>query len=161
MIHKAMGGYVVKHFTIGRVGLALLATAVVCLSQAAVASAGGNSANAKLCQMTGWQTLVRSNGSSFTNEGACVSYAANGGTLIKKSQFDCQSFGGTYSTDPATDMVNPGGEGIFVWSCNGYEGSRDTLENDCLNDTGGSGGLGTFFPMFAPLDSTCYQAPEL
>jgi hypothetical protein len=29
-----------KHFTIGRIGLALLATAVVCLSQAAVASAG-------------------------------------------------------------------------------------------------------------------------
>lgn len=29
-----------KHFTIGRMGLALLATAVVCLSQAAVASAG-------------------------------------------------------------------------------------------------------------------------
>jgi hypothetical protein len=30
----------VKLFTIGRIGLALLATAVVCLSQAAVASAG-------------------------------------------------------------------------------------------------------------------------
>jgi hypothetical protein len=58
--------------------------AVVCLSQAAAALAGGgNSANAKLCQKGGWQTLVRSDGSSFANQGACVSYAAQGGTLVE------------------------------------------------------------------------------
>jgi hypothetical protein len=73
-----------KHFTTGRVAIALLATAVVCLSQAAVASAGGgNSANAKLCQKGGWQALVRSDGSSFASEEQCVSYAAQGGTLAQ------------------------------------------------------------------------------
>ena len=69
-----------KQFTMGRVGLVLLATAAVCLSQAAVASAaGGNSANAKLCQKGGWQNLNNvSTGLAFTTEGQCVSYGAQG-----------------------------------------------------------------------------------
>jgi hypothetical protein len=79
-----------KHFRIGRVALALLATGVACLatgvaclSLAALASAGGsNSANAKLCQNGGWQTLHRVDGSSFADQGACVSYAAQGGTFV-------------------------------------------------------------------------------
>ena len=127
-----------KQFTIGRVGLVLLATASVCLGQAAVASAsGGNSANAKLCQKGGWQTLVRSDGSTFTNEEACVSYAAGGGTLDKESQaqINCQSFGGTYSTDPATNKTGQT-SGTFAWSCNGFtdDSSFDhfqTLSSDC------------------------------
>jgi len=45
---------------------------------------GGNSANAKLCQKGGWQNLVRSDGSSFANQGKCVSYAAKGGVLQPK-----------------------------------------------------------------------------
>ena len=48
----------------------------------ATATAGaGNSANAKLCQKGGWQNWVRLDGSPFKNQGACVSYAARGGTL--------------------------------------------------------------------------------
>jgi hypothetical protein len=49
---------------------------------AAMGGNGGNSANAKLCYKGGWQTLARSNGSSFASQDACVSYAANGGTLL-------------------------------------------------------------------------------
>jgi hypothetical protein len=78
-----------KHFSIRRVALALLATGVACLttvaclSLAAIASAGGGSSdNAKLCQNGGWQTLRRLDGSLFANQGACVSYAAQGGTFV-------------------------------------------------------------------------------
>src|SRR5262249_6532405 len=40
-----------------------------------------NSANAKLCQKGGWQTLLTSDGKPFASEQDCVSYAAKGGTL--------------------------------------------------------------------------------
>lgn len=70
-----------KQHIIGRVALALLAASVFGLSQVAVASAdGGNSANAKLCQMGGWQSLYNSaTGAGFSSDGACVSYGAMGG----------------------------------------------------------------------------------
>ena len=54
-------------------------TAAVGVSKAS--AGGGNSPAAKLCQKGGWQNLYRSDGSTFANEGACVSYAAQGGTL--------------------------------------------------------------------------------
>jgi hypothetical protein len=50
---------------------------------AGVASAGGNSIDAKLCQRGGWQTLVRANGTTFKNDGACTSYGVKGGTLYR------------------------------------------------------------------------------
>jgi hypothetical protein len=67
-----------------RLRLMLLVCAALALTVGvAIATAGsGNSANAKLCQKDGWKSQYRSeDGSSFTNESACVSYAANGGTL--------------------------------------------------------------------------------
>jgi hypothetical protein len=71
-----------KRFTIGRVALALLTTAVICLTLAPVAAAGGgNSADAKLCQHGRWQNLYNSStGLAFTSEGACVSDGARDGT---------------------------------------------------------------------------------
>ena len=41
---------------------------------------GGNSGNAKLCQ-SGWQSWLRADGTPFANQGACVSYTAQGGIL--------------------------------------------------------------------------------
>ena len=68
--------------------IVVLITSLVLLGvtfSSAVAAPGGNSANAKLCQKGGWEDLQRSNGTTFTNQGACVSYAAHGGTLEPKS----------------------------------------------------------------------------
>ena len=42
---------------------------------------GGNSANAKLCQKSGWMEWVTAEGTPFANTGMCVSYAAQGGVL--------------------------------------------------------------------------------
>jgi hypothetical protein len=47
------------------------------------AGAAGNSANANACQKGGWQDWVREDGTAFTNQGECVSYAAQGGTLAE------------------------------------------------------------------------------
>ena len=62
-------------------GLALLASlaSAVVLAGSALAANGGNSANAKLCQS--WQTLMDSSATQFSNEGACVSYGAQGGAI--------------------------------------------------------------------------------
>jgi hypothetical protein len=51
---------------------------------ATATAGGGNSANAKKCQMGGWTGWVRSDGSTFNNETECVSYGAKGGTLMPK-----------------------------------------------------------------------------
>jgi hypothetical protein len=61
-------------------------TSLVCLVLAlagagSALAGGGNSANAKLCQKGGWTNWVRADKTPFGNQGACVSYAAQGGVL--------------------------------------------------------------------------------
>jgi hypothetical protein len=65
------------------VALALLATLATALVFAggALAAKGGNSANAKLCQKGGWQTLMDSSANAFASEDECVSYGAQGGAI--------------------------------------------------------------------------------
>ena len=46
---------------------------------------GGNSANAKLCQKTGWQSAETGNGAGFASSEDCTSYAAEGGELFNPS----------------------------------------------------------------------------
>jgi hypothetical protein len=111
-------------------------TLVVALGSASsvALAGGGNSANAKLCQERSWQGLSRSDGTSFANEGECVSYAAQGGTLTpkSKSQLDCESYGGVFA------------RGTSLWTCNGWhfadpgdEYAKDlTLVADCFADGG-------------------------
>jgi hypothetical protein len=100
--------------------LGLIALMSAVLTGAAVAE-NGNGAKAaswKLCLKGGWETLYTSNGEPFASQKDCVSYAKQGGTLFtSQSQAVCQFYGGTFSTDPATDLLGPGG--TFVWSCNG------------------------------------------
>jgi hypothetical protein len=96
---------------------------------------GGNSAAAHACQHGGYKNFTRSDGTSFKNTGACVSYAAHGGTLVAKSQaqLDCESFGGTFT------LGGPFALGTSVWTCvwantdlTDYTTKFNTLSNDCL-----------------------------
>jgi hypothetical protein len=59
-----------------------LATAAVFASGAL---AGGNSANAKLCQKDGWQSAQTGAGRSFTSEDDCIAYGARRGTVFAPS----------------------------------------------------------------------------
>ena len=59
----------------------------------AFADGGGNSEAAKACQKGGWQTLVRSDGSTFHNQSDCVSYAALGNVLLPLSSAPCLNSG--------------------------------------------------------------------
>jgi len=67
-----------------RLMLVLCGLCALTVGVATAYAGGGNSANAKLCQKGGWQTLVRSEGGSFASEQDCVAYAAKGGSLLPK-----------------------------------------------------------------------------
>jgi hypothetical protein len=56
-----------------------LIAALAVFAGGALAANGGNSGNAKLCQ--DWPALMDASGSQFSNEGACVSSAAQGGAI--------------------------------------------------------------------------------
>jgi hypothetical protein len=87
-------------------------------------------------------SLYRSDGTPFANVGQCVSYGAHGGTVFSfAGQGPCESFGGTFSTDPATNQLPeyPGYQ--FVWSCNDSPATNTTpwveaLIEACLADGG-------------------------
>jgi hypothetical protein len=124
---------------------------------AATATAGsGNSDSAKACQNGGWQNLVGANAAAFGSQGDCVSYVSHGGSLSPKtaSQVRCESYGGSFSTDPASSHFdNPAASPI--WSCNGADltfANDAWLANDCFHD-GGAYAWGT---VAAPWYFTCY-----
>jgi hypothetical protein len=70
---------------------------------------GGNSAAAKACQKGGWKNLVRSDGSLFKNQGDCVSYAAQGGTLKPKPTCTAGSENFSTAADNSTPTTFSGG----------------------------------------------------
>jgi hypothetical protein len=107
------------------------------------AAGSSNSGNAAQCQHGGWQSLTRSNSVAFRNTGDCVSYAAQGGAFASatESQRDCESFGGSFSTDPATDEFGLSSVGDqVVWTCNARTvsttTSNQTLQSDCQAEGG-------------------------
>jgi len=124
----------------------------------ATATAGnGSSGKAEACQNGGWQNLVGANAAAFKNQGECVAYAAQGGTLSPKSasQVLCESYGGTFSSDPASSYFdNP--LAAFIWSCNRGDLSfpnDDYLASDCFHD----GGAFAWETVAAPWYFTCYS----
>ena len=114
--------------------------AVFVIAPAGLAAKSGNSENAKLCQKDGWRGLYTSVGTPFADQGACVSYGAQGGTPTRttksKSQLDCESLGGTFGSDDQTGDVRP-----LRWSCNGNGVTADAamslLDGDCMYENGG------------------------
>jgi len=131
--------------------IAVLLCAISGLSVGVSTAVGGNSENAKMCQHNGWQTLKTSTGSSFANQGACVSYGAHGGTFVTEtqSQRDCESFGGTFVT----------GTTPVIWTCVSWtnSGAADynakftTMANDCFDDiVNAFGSFGIIGPLNVP-----------
>jgi hypothetical protein len=142
-----------ERFLVPRMRIVLLLCAVFSLTVGvgSATAGGGNSANAKQCQKGGWQTLFRSDGTSFKNDGACVSYAARGGTLTTKtktkSQLDCESLGGTFAV----------GTLPVLWTCNGwiandktaFDSGGSTLVIDCFDGNP----LAVFHEVSTPADT--------
>ena len=64
--------------------LSLLMIVAGSVASPAAAAPGGNADNARACQQGGWETLARDGdaGTAFVNQGECVRYGAQGGTLV-------------------------------------------------------------------------------
>jgi hypothetical protein len=101
------------------VAVAALAAAVVSASVgfAVPAGAAGNDENAKLCQKGGWKDLRGSDGAPFNNQGECVAYAAQGGTLMPGTpEGMCASLGGEFGADNETAVIFES----VAWTCNDW-----------------------------------------
>jgi hypothetical protein len=72
-----------KEKTVNKITTLLMLSAALMLGAGVggAAADGGNSAGAKSCQHDGWQSLLRTDHTTFANQGACVSYAGQGGEL--------------------------------------------------------------------------------
>jgi hypothetical protein len=81
-IVRRSGAPTLGKVTMRRALIALLFLIGLTLAPLSPALAGGNSTVAKQCQKNGWTTLYRSDGSMFTSETDCVSYGAQGGTIL-------------------------------------------------------------------------------
>jgi hypothetical protein len=78
-----------------RVGFTFLAALAITLvvASGALAAGGGNSANAKLCQKGGWQTLMDSSARAFSDEDACVAYGGHGGAVYALARLHVEPCG--------------------------------------------------------------------
>ncbi len=100
-------------------GVALSACALAIGASAAAAVADGNSENAKLCQQGGFEAFVTSTGQGFANQGECVSYAAQGGTLSasptlrERWEAICRDAGGQADTNDVSWACHPQGVSMF------------------------------------------------
>jgi hypothetical protein len=101
-----------------RIWIASMLTLVVAAVAAAPAGAAGNSDNAKLCQKGGWQNLFRSDGSTFKNQGDCISYGAHGNTFKPNAwEAACLRAGGTFSVSDTNIFGDTFTPPAFVYNC--------------------------------------------
>jgi hypothetical protein len=138
----------VKRFvvSVAVVAVAALGVPVIAIGSAAAA---GNSANAKACQKGGWQNLVRDDGTAFANQGECVSYGAQGGTLTPPV-LDSDGDGVPDASDVCPDDGDAG-DGVYADGCPkdilviaysnldgepGYNATADVLIAKLVDETG-------------------------
>jgi hypothetical protein len=88
--------------------------AIVAFALAAPASgiASSNSADAKLCQQGGWQTVGGADQTVFDNAGECTSYAARGGTVVPLLQIFADQRCVSPSSPPSSVCITVTGFGL-------------------------------------------------
>jgi hypothetical protein len=124
----------------------LLAAVTAALMVPVAFAGGGNSDNAKACQQSGWQNLVRQDGSGFKNTGDCVSYAAQGGVLKPAIKtVSAPMFGLNVNTCSVKVPYTPGID-TFLYGVNGY--SQDAPITHEVTVTGGLDGADGTAPQF-------------
>lgn len=123
--------------------------------QASRSGGSGNSLNAKACQKNGWQGLVTSTGDPFSSEEACVSYAAEGGTLYRTQTITFGALGGKTFGDADFSVSATVSSGLTVT----FTASGDcTVSGTTVHLTGA--GSCTITAHQAG-DATWYAAPDV
>ena len=128
----------------------VVAGALVALAAPSAAMAGGNSDAAHACQQNGWQTVVRQDGTSFANQGDCVSYGAHGGVLKAKATppvtkgVSAPIFNLAANTCSVTVPYTPGIDTVLY----GVNGQPQTPITHDVTVTGGLDGADGTAPQF-------------
>jgi hypothetical protein len=102
--------------------VAIAAIGVPLATATTAVAGGGNSGAAKACQKGGWQHLVRADGTAFTSEEDCVSYAAQGGVFGQPGQGCLDGTGSNPDarlTGPLNTLNNLTGYDSFGGTCAG------------------------------------------
>jgi hypothetical protein len=134
-----------------KVIFALLVAAVTAAVAVPLAVAGGgNSDAANACkQGGGWQNLVRQDGTSFADQGACVSYAVHGGRLVEKAAPSTAvsepTFNYSVKSCSVTVPYTPGFD-TRLYGVNGY--SQDAPITHDVTITAGLDGVAGTAPQF-------------
>lgn len=138
--------------------------AVSCAAAMAMAgsasASSGNSGAAQECQNGGYLSMSRSDGSSFKNAGACVSYFAQGGTsacgTVVSGGSGCVLFDNAFA--PVVDL--PGEtidvNGAFAFSTTACVSLICTAPNDYAT----GGGTIAFYENGAPAGSVTFTAAD-
>src|SRR5262249_34178680 len=132
--------------------------AALAVGVATATAAGGGSAGVDACRNGGWRNVVGANAASFKNQGECMAFVVQGGTPSPKSasQLVCESYGGTFSTDPASSYFdNPLANVIFT--CNGGDMTEPNdayVAASCFHNDHGAYAWET---VAAPWYFTCYD----
>jgi hypothetical protein len=125
-----------------RIALALCVGLALAVGVATAAASNSDAAHA--CQNGGWQNLVRTDGTVFSNQGDCVSYGAHGGTLVAKVSGPKQVAEPTFNYGPTCSVTVPYTPGLntYLYGVNGY--SQDTpITHDVTITAGVDGAAGT------------------
>ena len=131
-----------------RLRILLVCCAALALTVGVATARAGNGEKNK-CKNGGWQTVYRSDGTTFKNQDKCIEYLRSGGMLSPAPKI-CTNAGGTFSTDPTSNAT--GIPGRVLWTCNGLPFIPGNLVSECLQ----GGGQG--FAVFGTA-STCFKDP--
>jgi hypothetical protein len=121
-------------------GLALMTVGIA----TATAGGGDNNAASKPCKDGGWQNLVREDGTTFKNQGDCVSYAVQGGVLEAKPT--CVAGSDNFSDDAGGTQPTTFSGGTFdtAYGPDDPDVSFDTPGIRVDGDAGETGWFGLF-----------------
>ena len=92
---------------------ALLLALLLIPAAAGAAPGGGNSPGAKACQKGGYSRLGRADGTPFAGEADCVSYAAQGGTLLPRPAATITGIASTVRTFDGVQLIAVSGTGFL------------------------------------------------
>jgi len=127
----------------------VLAASIAALAVPTLAVAGGNSDAANACKQSGWQNVVRQDGTAFKNQGDCVSYTAKGGVPTAKAApskaVSEPTFNYNVNSCSVTVPYTPGFD-TRLYGVNGY--SQDAPITHDVTITAGLAGVAGTAPQF-------------
>lgn len=138
--------------------LLFLAIGLTLALGAGSAVADGNSGAAHACQHGGYLTLQQSDGSAFTNQSDCVSYAAGGGTLYAPAL--TTSLDPVHRLEPVTYSVTGFHANSLVTLSFTTQAGNHLNQQTFTTDASGAGSFSGYYDFVACPNTITVQAAD-